>query len=54
MPLTPFGGPFWNSKCQEMEGDMKNEGENKTNGGKGASTHFTNNSLTCFHVFAQE
>ena len=29
-PTTPFGGPFWVSRCQEIEGDMMNQGENKT------------------------
>ena len=26
-PITPFGGPFWVSRCRETEGNMKNEGE---------------------------
>ena len=30
-PITPFGGAFWVSRCQEIEGDMKNQGEKKTN-----------------------
>ena len=30
MPITPFGGPFLVSRCQEIEGDVKNQGEKKT------------------------
>ena len=30
MSVTLFGGPFWVSRCQEIEGDVKNEGEKKT------------------------
>ena len=26
---APFGGPFWVSRCQEIEGDMKNRGGEK-------------------------
>ena len=30
MLVTPFGGPFWVSRYQEIEGDIKNQGEKKT------------------------
>ena len=30
MPITPFGGPLWASRCQEIEGDTKNQGDKAT------------------------
>ena len=29
LPITPFGGPFWALRCQEIEGNMKNHGEKR-------------------------
>ena len=52
--ITPFSSPFWDSKCQEMEGGMKNQGEKKkrkqkrTNSQDMKSTHLLGGCLLVF------